>query len=68
MSLLRETQDLEVASESNLRSATHAHVGTLGTERLARVRASFEYRLAEEERDRPGSTTRADVLLAKGVR
>jgi hypothetical protein len=32
------------------------------------MRAQFERRLAEEEQQRPGAATTAEVLLAKGVR
>jgi ubiquinone/menaquinone biosynthesis C-methylase UbiE len=61
-------QDRGVAWESNLASAAHAQVRRLDAAALTRLRTRFENRMAEEEQQWPGSTTRAEVLLARGVR
>ena len=61
-------QDRGIAWESNLASAGHAPVRSLSAEALGRMKAQFESRLAENEQQHPGSTAKAEVLLAKGMR
>jgi SAM-dependent methyltransferase len=60
--------DVNAAWGSNLGSPAHKAVLALSADRLETMRIDFEARVARAERLAPGSTSSADVLLARGRR
>lgn len=62
------TDDLELAWESNSRSAAHVEVGRLPPAQLDDLKARYLDRLAHEVRRDPAALRRADVIYAIGRR
>jgi ubiquinone/menaquinone biosynthesis C-methylase UbiE len=61
-------EDLSVAWEANFRSPAHAEVRRLPEARQRALQRAYGETLAREERERPGTLSRAVVLYAMGQR
>jgi len=60
--------DTAMAWESNLASGAHEAVRAASPDVLGRMKSMFEAALEQHERQVPGSTTSAEILLVRGTR